>query len=545
MKVWFQMRITLNRTGGVMNFETVLTIESQTDERKDIFELLRHIQRNGGIARKEIVQEALGSSISPVVIDGVLTHLINIGWLNSNLTLSNKGKKIVETGLIPIEERGEFSLWYIDDPLLPNHLIHFDRTNGKNKPGVVQGFPEYKNFLNKPFISVLDEDKKEFRIKRFDGTNPRARLSEGKGEYQLHWVIDLEKEEQSELFISGEIKGANRTFRSQKVNSFREEDYKSFLFDIVNRAKTGTMVWNPALECLEVPFGELDEDDYIVMKTTLSVPGIVSKKYGDFVQSNITDIPICPLTEEDAKKWILMLIKHFLENKYTSKDELRELYRSLKDSSTFQAYSHVFKELTIEYVLSELRLNENQNSFWNLQAPMDLYMELDQKFIVQNRRRDIKPGDRLSMMDFVNLIVDNDTPDKLVFSSKYVLKDIQVRKFELFAEAFQRKGVKDILLVTSDRVKVKNTNISVETYEEVYEGVRPPHDRYFAFRSNGKWNLFKMSAELDQCRFSHTASATIESIGSWNDLSFMQIKREAFPEKLYEKLSSFEEVYQV
>lgn len=545
MKVWFQMRITLNRTGDVKNFETVLTVESQTDERKDILELLSIIQASGGTASKEIIHEALGTSISPVVIDGVLNHLKNMGLLNTNLTLSFKSQKILETRLVPVEERGEFSLWYIEDPLLPNHLIHYDRSNSKHKAGVVQGFTEYKSFMNKPFISVLEEGEKEFRIKRFDGTNPRARLSEGMGEYHLYWTIDLNKEEQSELFISGELKEANRTFRNQKVLSFRQDDFKSFLFDIVDKVKASEMVWNPAQQCLDVPFAVLDEEDYLTMKTTLLVPKLDSNKYGEFEETKIFDIPIRPLTFEDAKQWILMLIKRFLENKYTSKDELIDFYISLKDSSTFQAHSHVFRELTIEYVLSELRQAESRNAYWNLLAPMDLYVDLDKKFIIQNRRRDIKQGDQLSMMDFVNLIVDNENPDKLVFSSKYVLKDIQVKKFELFAEAFQLKGVKDILLVTSERVNVKNSDIRVETYEEVYDGVRPPHDRYFAFRSNGTWNLFKMSAELDQCRYSTFGIATIQSNGIWNDLSYMQIKREAFPAKLYEKLSSFEEVYRV
>jgi hypothetical protein len=545
MKAGVQMRITLNRTGNIKSFETVLTIESLTDLRHDIIELLSIIRSNGGVASKEIVHEALGSSISPVVIEGVLNHLKNIGLLNANLTLSFKGLKIVETGLVPLEERGEFTLWFIEDALMPNYLLHYERSRSRNKLGVIQGFPDYKNFLNRTSFSVIDEGSKEFKIKRFDGTNPRARLSDGQGEYNLSWTIDLNREEQSSLLISGEINGPNRTFGSQKVKFFEQDNYKSFLFDIVDKAKTSRMVWNPANECLDVPFGILADEDYLSMTTELNVPKIESKKYGDFEDTKILDIPIRPLTSDDAKKWILMLIKRFLKNKYIGKDELRDFYINLKDSSAFQSHSHVFKELTIEYVLSELKQEDSKDAYWNLQAPMDLYMDLDQKFIVQNRRRDIRLGDRLSMMDFVNLIVDNDSPDKLVFSSKYVLKDIQVKKFELFAEAFQLKGVKDILLVTSDNVKVKNSDIRVETYEDVYDGVRAPHDRYFAFRSNGTWSLFKMSAELDQCRYINVGQPTIQSTGYWSDLSFMQIKREAFPEKLYEKLSSFEEVYQV
>jgi hypothetical protein len=545
MKVWFQMRITLNRTSPIKTFETVLTIESQTDLRHDILELLSIIKANGGVASKEIIHEAIGKTISSVVIEGVIHHLRNTGLLNDNLTLSPKSQKIIETGFIPMEERGEFTLWYLDDPMLTNHVIHYERTNSKNRSGVIQGFAGFKSFINKPFVSVLEDMANEFRIKKFDGTNPRARLSEDLGECHLSWTIDLNSEEQSRLFISGEIKGGiNRKFNSKTVDSFRQEDYKSFLFAVIDQVKTSEMVWNAAQECMDVPFGLLDENDYLKMKTELSVGKITSTKHGEFEKTKIVDIPIRPLTPEDAKKWLLMLINNFLTLKYTSKEELSEFYISLKESPTFEAHSHVFDELTIEYVLSELNRDNSKNAYWNLQAPMDLYMDLDQKFIVQNRRRDII-GDHLTMIDFVNLIVDNDTPEKLVFSSKYVKNDIQIKKFELFAEAFQLKGVKDILLVTSDKVKTKNQDIRVETYEEIYDGVRAPHDRYFAYLSNGEWYLFKMSAELDQCRFSSNWNSTIQSVGVWNDISFMQIKREAFPAKLYEKLSSFEEVYQV
>ncbi|WP_404459768.1 hypothetical protein [Sutcliffiella horikoshii] len=510
---------------------------------------------------------AIGPAVSPVVIEGVtLKEIHNVhdialpsilqslqvgvgknreGLLNANMTLSFKSLKILETGFVPQEERGEFSLWYIDDAILPNYLIHYERSKNRNKLGLIQDFPIYKQFLNKTSISILDETRKEFKIKRFEGLNPRARQLEGQGKYHLNWTIDLYSEQQSTLYMSGELNGSNRTFINKQVDFFRSANYNNFLYEIIEQVKPKHMVWNQRENCLEVPFGVLEEEDYIKMKTELNVPKLSSKTYGKFEETSILDIPIRPLTADDAKQWIMKLIRQFLASKFKGKEELRDFYISLMDSNTFRTHTHVFRELTIEYVLHQLRQETNKDAFWNLQAPMDLYMDLDQKFIVQNRRSDIKQGDRLSMKEFVEMIVETDQPDKLVFSSKYVRKDMQVKKFELFVEAFQQKGVKDILLVTTEKVKVKNTDILVETYEDVYAGVRAPHDRYFAFRTQGKWQLFKMSAELDQCRYSSGEVPTIQSLGLWSDISFMQIKMEAFPARLFEKLSVFEEVYQV
>ena len=52
-----------------------------------------------------------------------------------------------------------------------------------------------------------------------------------------------------------------------------------------------------------------------------------------------------------------------------------------------------------------------------------------------------------------------------------------------------------------------------------------------------------MTAELDQCRFERIFDANEHTRGSWQDISFMEILPEVFPQKLNEQLSMMEEVY--
>lgn len=535
------MNVTLHRKGDVKSFEAIMTIESMSTERQDIVELLQYIRDNGGKGQEAILKPILGESVPDFVVNGVIEHLKAIGLLYPNGFLSSTGLKVSETGQVPIEERGQFIVFYLEDALINNYLLHYQR-NGKGKLIETATCIDSNLYTNKTFTSVIDSQL--FKIKQFDGNVHLGYVTESSGTYHLYWDIDLNRTEISMVRLSGElISGTSKVLTYYyEFEELKKLDYKRLLHLIIDKNKAPGMNWNQEAECLEVPLGDLPIQDYENLQTSLKVRDL-NFKFGKFDATEIHSIPIGPKNEIDAKKWLMLLLKKFLEEGYKNKVELISYLEQLKEHKAFLNYKYIIDSLTIEEILAELKAI-NSPSYWNLQTPLDLFMDVDDRFIVRNRRLDVALGTKLSMMDIIDWVIDNDQPDVLVFYSKYVEKFSQIKKFELFVAAFKNKGVRDILLVTKTNNSniLTDNNVQVEPYDELFEGTIPPHDRYFAYKSSGRWHFFKMTAELDQCRYNRLSEADEHTKGEWQDISFLEITPEIFPEKLSERLAWMTEV---
>ncbi|WP_174734473.1 hypothetical protein [Mesobacillus harenae] len=538
------MRVTLQRKGKVKSFETILTMESFTSDRIDIAELLQHVHEHGGVAKEEIFALIMGEQVPASILSGMIRHLKSRDLLNPNGTISTRGKRVVETGLVPVEERGQFIVHYIEDAILKNHLLHYERSSDRGRRQAEKTeFMDSTLFKNRLFKSIIHSS--EFKIKQFDGQSHLSLVDEDSGTYQLFWEIDLSREEQSLFAMSGELKSGTRKpsrYTRQEVEGI-DFDVKKLLYLLIDKVKKPEMVWNPSTECLEVPLDDLPAKDYETLLTSLKLPVFKLGSMGEFEPTEIYNIPIGPRNASDAKKWSILLARKFLEEGYKNNIELIAFLQEVRERKAFLNYRHVIDALTAEAVIESLKAGSHVRPYWNLQAPMDLFMDVDDRYIVHNRRVDVTPGQQLSMAEMVKEIAAFDNPEVLVFSSKYVRNPAQIKKFELFVNAFKAIGVRDVFLVTKDSPGLNKEQIKVESYDDVYAGSTQPHDRYFAYKSNGTWHRFKMTAELDQCRYMNWRTADEHTRGTWEDISFLEILPEIFPERLNERLHLIEEVH--
>ncbi|MEK5379357.1 hypothetical protein [Niallia sp. FSL W8-0635] len=537
------MKMTLKRSGGVKSFEAILTMEWFSPDRPDIVELLAFLKENGGLASVDKLKTMMGN-VPDFVAEGVINHLKSTGFIHPHGLISTKGNKVVETGKVPIEEKGQYKFYYIEDSLLENYLLHFERSSKimNDKTAYI----DVKLFQEKKYDSVINSHR--FQIKGFDGQSKMAYIEEDSGKYQLEWEIDLSRENPSRMFLSGELgkrnNGRTQKFPNKEIVAKTYIDPYQFISLIIQKVKKKEMEWNEGKRILLVPFDMVTEEELSTLTTSLKVPDWgEAGRFGGFGASEINMIPIGPLNAVEAKKWVIALAKTFLQEGYKNQTELYSFLEGLKAETAFSSYEYVFDGITISDILDEVRHKEDYQAFWNLQAPIDLFLELDDKFIVRNKRLDLAAGMQFSMLELIDELVGYEVPDTLVFSSKFVQNPAQVRKFELFVKAFKAKGVKNVLLVTKHGVSFQDKEIKVESYDNVYVGSIPPHDRYFAFKANGNWHRYKMTAELDQCRFERIFDANEHTRGSWQDISFMEILPEVFPQKLNEQLSMMEEVY--
>ena len=302
------MRITLRRKGQIKSFESILTIESLVSNRMDIVEMLQFIKRSGGIGNIEILQTVLGETVSNVIIEGIISHLKSIGMLNSNAYLSTKGNRVAETGLFPIEERGQFAVYYIEDEILTNFALHFERSRIQRR----EGFTKMDSilFVGKNYTSVIDSTN--FRIKNFEIKNQNAYLSEMSGNYELVWEIDLNREMYSKFYISGEVRSVSNNilrYRHHELEGINNFDSEKLIYMLIEKHKYENSRWNDVTGCLEVPLENLKEDQYDNLEISMKIPSISINGLGDFESTDIYSIPIGPLNEQDAKTWVFLLAK--------------------------------------------------------------------------------------------------------------------------------------------------------------------------------------------------------------------------------------------
>ncbi|MCP3032913.1 hypothetical protein LF817_16430 [Halobacillus sp. A1] len=536
------MRLTLRRKGQVKSFESILTIESMVSNRQDIVELVKFIKTNGGLANETLLQSKMGEGVPKIYISGILNHLKSIGLLNPNGELSTRGSRIASTGLVPVEGRGQFAIYFIEDEILNHLVLYHERSKNFNKSGGTK--LDSDPFVGNSYRSVIDSA--EFKIKHFESKNQSAYLNQDSGIYELVWEIDVDQTVHSKIYLSGELKSVSRNilrYRSHELEGMNDRTTSKLVYKLIEDHKQEGMRWNDVTECLEVPLDGLSKEQYENLSLSLNIPSLSIKGLGEFEATKIHSIAIGPKHDQDAKKWILLLVEKFLENGYKSSHEILGYLDELRQHRAFINYQYILDTIKIDELAREVKERKNYNSYWNIQAPLDLFMDVDERFIVRNRRVDITPGKELSMMELVQEIVHVEKPETLVFSSKFVKNPAQIKKFILFVESFRSKGVKDVLLVTKEPVELNDNTIQLKLYDDVYSGVIQPHDRYFAYQSEGGWHRFKMTAELDQCRYRSLLNVDIHTKGVWQDISFMEVTPEIFPVKLNDKLSEIEGVH--
>jgi hypothetical protein len=536
------MRITLQRTCDINQFDAVVTVESMTDSRQDIVELLRYIQEQGGMAREADLASVMGD-VPSMIISGIINHLKSNGYLQQNGTLAPKSKQVIDSGLIPMEERGLFTFYFLQDVLFQDRLIHYDRSKRARAVASTTESIDETRFAGAFYTSVIHNN--QFKLKHFDGNRSLGSLRGKGGICEIRWEIDTTKERLSQFFLKGELKGdIDKTFRADSFDFdfLKESEMRRLLHSIIDVGKKPGMDWNPAKECLEVPLGQLPEEDYVRMQTTLRVSALTISRLGQFEATEMHEIPIAPKNATDAKKWLLILIAKFLKDGYKSFKELQVYLDEVKDHNAFRNFEYVMDGMSQEDILHELRESRQFESYWNMQAPLDLFTEIDDRFLVRQRQIDLADGRRLSMSELVRLLTGGERPDILLFSSKYVKNTAQIKKFEMFAGAFKEIGVRQVVLVTKEHVRFRDPIVQTELYDDVYAGSIHPHDRYFAYRTNGSWHRYKMTAELDQCRFENVHTADLNTPGEWQDITFMEILQDVFPAKLNERISLAQEV---
>lgn len=540
------MKLNIDWKSKMEVFDAVATIESYSDKRNDIIELLKYINEYG--VNKEGIIELFGNKeISHIVAGRVLEYLRECGYIKND-TLTIKGKKILETGKIAVEQRGKFRFWNIEN-LGPMKDMY---SNGSK---LIIGYRREKD-TNRNYI----HRENAYEYKKLKVTMPNSNeefkvLSLSENQYNngsfacikqqnQNSDIDLKISLDSSNKIDLKVKGNFNDFGASKINFknstvFSEEDPEiiitDYIINILNQCdlfegfdfrKNIFKVRN--LKDL-INNGIIKISDLENFKAKVNINNfLISEEVYD-VEGE--DIPIMPGNEEDARFWFSKIVEKKVSDQYLNYEEFKHLLKDISNRIELEDFIDI-NDINKTKYLDSFKENNKLRAYWNLQAPMDLMPNIDNYKLILDRI-DVQIGSKMSIKDLINKLVGSNKVDKLIFSSKYVLKPEQKKRFEIFVQSLREKGCIDVNLVTKDKFNLKD--IEVKSYEEVY-GIKKnwPHDRYFSLQINGVWHYYKMSAELDQCKYDdeNLDKWSPSLVGQWKDISFDKIDRSIFPLEL-------------
>jgi|GEM_PF-2763928 hypothetical protein len=366
--------LELSRQLKVEKYEAIMEIGRQ-QRREELLAVLMLAEEHGGRASPKDVSQELLQGRPELVGKAIVDRCTDLGLLDETGTITQIGKQALRTGNVFIPEKGRYILWFTDDPLVAQKVIHIEpkeesqlndevaaiKNRATNQTPKPEPLPQKIMDLPGGIYELMGKDGGTVVIRSIEaqgltcplGPNDNARIT---------LRIDHTG---SRLNISGSFE---RLLKAPSLDF--EEVWVSALGSLAK-------LWANSREppALKTSFDELSPKELASFSKTvfLSRPTIVG--YGEFDDTSVDDVPIFPKTSADAASWAKWILKRSV-NAYT--DE--ERYKSLVDTckSRFPDFPGI--ELPdAEKLAAELATEKDidgalPKAYWYLQAPLDLRM---------------------------------------------------------------------------------------------------------------------------------------------------------------------------
>lgn len=340
------------------------------------------------IGANDVLRELLGPRPEVVgwkVIDrcvalGLLTRADRSGVA----VLSDAGKFALEHGSVLVPEEGIWRLSYVDDPLLPDRLLHVERLPAETakderkamsdpkKLGTVRPGPQpppellASCLLGDPFESVVQDTS--FRVLKLGAQGVRGAAR------SLRLTLTWDAEPR--LTLAGSFATDAEPLRVDAqvpVPRVVERLGREQLWMTLAARGSGVPVselehwWQTAGE-LVVPT-KFDDGDPAAMRTfrrEVSLPRLGVDGLGEFEATALADVHLVPAAPDDAQRWLEWLQWHALDG-YATPPMLETHAADLVARFPF----HHPRPRTPAELLARARVERGDRA-WNLLAPHDL-----------------------------------------------------------------------------------------------------------------------------------------------------------------------------
>ena len=209
--------------------------------------------------------------------------------------LTEAGETAIDTEEVLVPERGTWSIWTSDDPLLPRILRIepwkepsarkeiFDKVSARRQVALPDWLRDVAGTPIKPAAqgTAVRIDELEGQAAAVDG-RLRLRWNVGEGRLQLTGTLEGKK-------VATELEPPSISLNQIWRTLLKEEV-------LLDR-------WDVDREILHVTFDETNETERQAMSRDLEFDSPIIPGYGEFETLTVRGVPITPVTESDAQSW--------------------------------------------------------------------------------------------------------------------------------------------------------------------------------------------------------------------------------------------------
>lgn len=370
--------ISLHRSVVVRRFDLVATI-AREERRRELSPVLEWVRTRSEAGRdlnpEDLASELLGRGAGMVTVAKRLLHICrSLRLVDDKLTgLTEDGHRAVTSGGILRPEKGEWTVWACDDPLLPFPIVAISpkdaSTNGDDRRGgrrdgpkpIPRRMPEWVLWAQGRAAPMLADGC----VARFDEISAPAIESSVEEHLDLRWTPGGTPE----IRVKGEFGPWKQIDEIVEVDD--DLPSRDAVWLELLRGRQMDHAWDAHRGALRIPFEETaTEDERLNMRRSLTFRKPVLERWGAFDDLTVDGISLCPDSDEAATQWARHQIKEQIEGVQTHR-----VFRALTDRvrTRFQEWNVQIPDR--EELATELASGDKEGRhgrrYWALQAALD------------------------------------------------------------------------------------------------------------------------------------------------------------------------------
>lgn len=369
------IQFVLTRKVPLRRFDLVATI-AREEARAELAPVLAWAKQEADASRRlepgSLALHLLGPGAGMITVAKRLLLICrDLQLVTDNFEgLTDQGVAAAKTGKVLQPDKGEWSLWTADDPLLLFPIIGVAPRSGsqngteprkRDEPRPrAEDLPDWVRHAAGHVAPMLMDG----RLARFDDIAAAAIETSTTDELEIRWMLSGKPE----LRVVGDINGRHRI--DQPISRDDLPDAASVWNELL-ASKRLDRSWDHTRQALMIPFAAANtEDERLNMRTTLEFASPSLDGVGSFRDVKVPSITLCPDSNRAATEWARHQIAALLSGVQTTR-----VYEGLthRVRSTFSGWNvelpsreELARQLTVG-----TRNDARSRPYWAVQAALD------------------------------------------------------------------------------------------------------------------------------------------------------------------------------
>lgn len=369
--------VSLHRSVVVQRFDLVATI-AREERRPELAPVLEWVRTRSEAGRdlnpKDLASELLSRGAGMVTVAKRLLHICrSLRLVDDELTgLTEDGHHAVTSGGILRPEKGEWTVWACEDPLLPFPIVAISpkdaHTNGDDRQERRRDGPKPRSKPMPGWVLWAQGQAARMladgRAARFDAISAPAIESPVEERLDVRWTPGGTPE----VSVKGALGPLKRIDEIVEVDELPSRD--SVWLELLRGRRMGH-AWDARSEALRIPFDAATTDDErLNMRTSLTFTRPVLEGWGAFDDLTVDGISLCPDSHGSASTWARYQIREQVDGVQTHRVFSALTDRVRRRFAEWNVQIPDRKELATELAVDD-KDGRHGRRYWALQAALD------------------------------------------------------------------------------------------------------------------------------------------------------------------------------